>query len=781
MALKIPHAGLQLEEAFHDSIDHLPTQAFILDLSDAVIDGMIESVAQGHEIRLSLGNTPTFLYGNSSHHIEATTEDSNDDLELFLANAASSSPKVERLPQFAMSLFRKPELGDPWDQYRTGSSEDEDDEYEEEASPEPEDANDQQSHAALNTDIALLRSSLAQKEAEKQEKSTKVIEGSGPASNGKNIKRAVGSLHKALSGRRSPNGRTSVSPLPTSPALSAIGSPSLAPNDASSQQAKRARAPIIHELAFKEQPYDILWQKYPGASEVDFRNALEKVADLYEDSQNYCLRKKYWRELDVWNHEYASNDERQQAIDNAIRQYDKMRLSQSEPEWEKLLRKEERGQGRILSKIHAAIAKGPPATKTKGQRTDESGDSGGGSGSGRDDSGEYGNGSHRTDEEGADSESISASPYQQGATAAKKKVSAREKRLLSTKKKTNPAPTSVPSSTPKVSPTKPTVAKPSAEKTKFKSNEFITNSDSSASESESMPLATAVRQSKLSAANTKPSVTAKANTKVALSSSIGDKARKGPVVAPPADVRKPKPSPIKEVVKSQITAKPLLKKRIRQDEDDSSSSSSSDGPLSKRVKPGKPAPKLLPTKDHEKYHQPRQQQAAPPPARASNVSPNSTTSSSSNHSGGRSGHVRNGSAPSNKPKNNNSPTKSSPLAASPPANASEIDLSSEESVPPIGSSNTNQKRKMVNERRNNLDGTDSSTNNGKPKKRKHLPEDVVEQARKFKIYYEKYEALYKDISSRDNPPKAQVVYLLAMHHRLQLMKENIYSEAMVRA
>lgn len=619
---------------------------------------------------------------------------------------------------------------------------------------------------------------------------TKVIEGSGP-SNGKGNKRAVGSLRGALSGRRSPSGRASLSPPTTSPALSANGSPSLAPNDASSQQlakqAIRARSPIIHELAFKEQPYDTLWQKYPGASEMEFKNALEKVADHDEDSQNYVLRKKYWKELDVWNHEYASNDERQQAIDNAIRQYDKMRLSQSEPEWEKLLRKEERGQGRVLSKIHAAIAKGPPAPRTKGQKADDSGDSGPGSGgSSRDDSAENGNGSNRTDEEGADSESIAASPYQQGPTAAKKKVTAQEKRLLSTKKKSTPAPTSAPLSTPKVLPTK-TVAKPSPEKQpKYKSKEFITDSDSSTSESESAPLVTTVLQSKLSAVSTKPSVTAKAAAKVALSSSAGGRVRKGPVVAPPADVRKPKPSPVKDVVRSQITAKPLLKKRVREDEDDSSSSSSSGTPLSKRKKPLKAAPKLLPTKDREKLQQPRQQQqAAPPPPRTSNVSPsNSNSSSSSNNSsnsGGRGGSNKNGSAPLSKPKNNNSPTKSSPLAASPPANASEIDLSSEESVPPIGSSNTHQKRKMVDERRNNLMGTDSSTTNGKPRKRKHLSDGVVEQARKFKLYYERYEALYKDISNRSNPPKEKVGALLEMHHRLQEMKESIYSEAMVRA
>jgi hypothetical protein len=58
MALQVPRAGLQLEEDFTGTYDHLPTQSFILDLSDDVIDGMIESVNQGNEIRLSLGNKP---------------------------------------------------------------------------------------------------------------------------------------------------------------------------------------------------------------------------------------------------------------------------------------------------------------------------------------------------------------------------------------------------------------------------------------------------------------------------------------------------------------------------------------------------------------------------------------------------------------------------------------------------------------------------------------------------------------------------------------------------
>lgn len=112
----------------------------------------------------------TFIYGNSSYHIEPTFEDETDDIELFL-ESANTTAKAERLPQLAMSLFRKPELGNPWAHYRNSSSEDEDDDYYEMgSSPEPEDA-EQESYDALDSDIALLRDSMAQREAEKHEKS----------------------------------------------------------------------------------------------------------------------------------------------------------------------------------------------------------------------------------------------------------------------------------------------------------------------------------------------------------------------------------------------------------------------------------------------------------------------------------------------------------------------------------------------------------------------------------------------------------------------------------
>jgi len=339
--------------------------------------------------------------------------------------------------------------------------------------------------------------------------------------------------------------------VPSSPALSGIGSPALTPSLSASQQAtdkaKEARSPIIHELAFREQTYDNLWNKYPGSSEDEFKKALEKVATLDEVSKNYILAKKYWRELDVWNHEYASDEERQHAIDNAVTQFDKMRLTASEPEWDKLLPKEERGKGKCLSKVQAKIMRGPPpapaaAPKIKVQKAEDSSPE---SGSSKDDGGK------KKTAKGGDKPSKGGESMARTNSQTKKAPPA-EKRWVSNRK----------TATPKVSPSK-TATKPAAEKPgKFKSDEFIIDSDSSADES--APLPSGVAPSKVD---------------------------KKPVERPVKETTalKPRPAP-KEVIKPQITAKPPVKRS--RDDDDSSSSSGT--PLSKRFKVKETKPALPP-------------------------------------------------------------------------------------------------------------------------------------------------------------------------------------------
>jgi RNA polymerase II elongation factor ELL len=61
MVLQLPENLQLLLGSSADSVAELPQQAFALTLSDDVIEDMIESVRNGQEIQLSLGDTPVSL------------------------------------------------------------------------------------------------------------------------------------------------------------------------------------------------------------------------------------------------------------------------------------------------------------------------------------------------------------------------------------------------------------------------------------------------------------------------------------------------------------------------------------------------------------------------------------------------------------------------------------------------------------------------------------------------------------------------------------------------
>ena len=156
--------------------------------------------------------------------------------------------------------------------------------------------------------------------------------------------------------------------IPTSPALNA-SSPALAPTSvpASEQAAEKTkiiRAPIIHRLAVTDATEDELLKYKPlSATKEEFRSAIDKVADLV--SGKYMLKNRFYKELDVWNFDYENSKERQTAIDNAVRAFDKMRMSGSDPEWQLLYPVDERNRGQTLSKLQAKIALNGPQGPAK--------------------------------------------------------------------------------------------------------------------------------------------------------------------------------------------------------------------------------------------------------------------------------------------------------------------------------------------------------------------------------------------------------------------------------
>ena len=551
-----------------------------------------------------------------------------------------------------------------------------------------------------------------------------IVDGPPPAG-----KRGAGTTKKAskkMLSAKSSYTVTSTSSLPSSPALSGIGSPSLGPVTSSASQqatekAKQARFPILHELAFRDQTYDELWQKYPPGPEADFKTTLEKVADLDKDSQRYMLKKMYWKELDVWNYDYATDDDRQLVIENAIKQYDRLRLTASEPEWQKLLPREERGKGKCLSKVQANIAKGPPpapAPKIKVQKAEESSADSGSS-----------------KEEAADrkkpakgGEKMVRSSSQPLPKAKKPKDPPIEKKWVSAKKAAT--------ATPKVSPTRPTsrpaAAAADSKPGKFKSKEFVSDSDSS--EGDSVPLATSTAKSKAAAARA-AAVAAAAAAAAAAAEEKAAAAKEPPPPPPPAAAAAPKPKAKpappavreKETIKAQIHAKPPMKRpRMDDDDDDSSSSSSGTTPLSKRVK----------VRDLK-------------PAAVHTLKQRSISDASQNSRGTSSGL-------SFAKSKNTSPAKSSPLASSPPTNASDLERTEDDTH--VGS----KKRRAA----------DHDT---KSKfKRPRLSDDVVARARRFKIYYQQYETLHNDLQRLEDPPKDKLADLIDMRQRLESLKTEIY-------
>jgi RNA polymerase II elongation factor ELL len=156
--------------------------------------------------------------------------------------------------------------------------------------------------------------------------------------------------------------------LPSSPAFGA-SSPHLAPPlsaglDGNMPWDFAVKKTLIHFLAVKPRSTP----ECRRAVRTSVTKWMDKIAKRTSaNSEEWTLLDKSYKELDVWEFNYKTQEDRQAAVDNAIRAYDRMRLSKNDELWQKLLPKEERGQGKVLSRLN--LQKGPlagtPALKPK--------------------------------------------------------------------------------------------------------------------------------------------------------------------------------------------------------------------------------------------------------------------------------------------------------------------------------------------------------------------------------------------------------------------------------
>ncbi|KAI0473968.1 hypothetical protein GGR56DRAFT_649828 [Xylariaceae sp. FL0804] len=741
-AVPVPDAGLQLSSPTA-SKNLLPLQAFGLTLNDNVIEDMIRCVRKGQELELTLGSNPSFQYGSKEQMVTATPESYSYDL--YLTNLEDPSTKAERLPNQTMSIFGKPPL----------------------SSMQPKRTERGTKGAVKPRSPASSTSAESEADkrgAQKSSAAAKLVNSSSKASKSKPLPTNRSAMASVLSS-------TKPRSLPTSPALNGISSPN--PGFSASQQVleknKEQRSILVHELASSDQTFEHLQDVWMG-TDSDLKPTVEKVAEYVEASKKWRLNKRYWKELDVWNYDYASPESRQAAIENAIRVYDRMRLTTVDPAWDKLLPREERGKGKVLSKLQVELAKQSnmaPAPRSSAQKAEDGSKS-------------------DVDVSKARGEAMSRSSSQPTSNKPKKisERDAQTKRLLSTNPK-------------KPVPKKP-VSKVKAVEDKGKkvlSEEFVydTSSEDETPLSQNTPAQPKSKPVERPAQKTieeRPAQktieerpvqkTIEERPVLKTIEKAAEKAQKSP--APAATAVKAKPRPVVRAPRAMVKA-PVngdnSQKRSREDDD---SSSSSGAPLSKRIKtkePLKPAPEPM-----------------APKHRASDASQNSRGTTSSNFSA-RS--------------KNTSPAKSSPLASSPPTNASDLDEPQQQPVrrpqnfsqqhPPQPQRNGEREREkdrgattngltngtlqpsssassiasltgVVNKKRKERDST-AESQQSTPAKKARVSLDTLSKARRFNKFYESYASLHYEIADLEEPPKDKLEDLLEMRERLVMMKADI--------
>tara|TARA_R110002003_G_scaffold279_10_gene18102 strand:+ start:447 stop:2084 length:1638 start_codon:yes stop_codon:yes gene_type:complete len=119
------------------------------------------------------------------------------------------------------------------------------------------------------------------------------------------------------------------------------------------------RVPVIHLLARRPDTESSLAQTC-RTSTANMRELLPKIAKRASpDTDKWQLTDKAFREINPYKFPYQSSDDREQAIDSAIKSFDRQRLAKDDKLWQILLPREERGQGICLSrsKVKAPEAK----------------------------------------------------------------------------------------------------------------------------------------------------------------------------------------------------------------------------------------------------------------------------------------------------------------------------------------------------------------------------------------------------------------------------------------
>ena len=683
MPLQVPAKGLHLSRPktvpSKDGNKH--SHIFSLDLAENKTKELLKALQSGHKVSLHSGRQPSIRYAD--HRLPLQSTRSKYPSELY-----TRSEHDETALYFSGALSHTLESRDAVE-----------------------------ASAGANSALEALQSTLKSMKEERALNETQIVRGR------EDLKKPGKGEHRAspLLGYRKELLGGAPRSTPSSPYLSASYSPRPPPTSApalagaaTGQDKIRQDAmkiTIIHLLASKPMSSKAV-QETIRASKDDCDRVLERQA---QDSQSMSgkkeLKQRAYRDLDVWKFPYDNPNNRAAAIERAIHAYDRMRVEKSDPLWQMLLKPEERGKGKVLSKLN--FNKPTPTPKP-----------------------------HESKEDTSETDPVRSPKKSSISTRKPEKIGLNVDKATSKNRGSSPAIKKKrdSSSNPPVRSVKP--------ESRFKSSEVIEDSDEeakAADEGLAKPKA---------AKKQEPSV-APANSSIKKTTS---------------------PSPKKQLHKSTIS-------------NSSSASDSSDSQTSKATL----KPPIRDSSTHSKRSpRPRNDSSPQKPSPLGSSPPTTSTdadSSSSNKGTSQS------SAPSSPPSSTDMPVAKQQHKYSPIITDRARDVSrgrvatkrksnelEEAPAPKRQQMDRPNTPKLTNGLHKHTDRphldrkTSESERSSSPEKPGPVREDVVDQAKRFQLYYKKYKDLHEKIANipeKDREGK-ETEDLWKMHERLAEMKTDIW-------
>lgn len=341
-AWKAPNTGVLLR---HDTkatnVEDAPAQIIRLDLGDSAAKDLVRSLRQNEPVRLRGGKKATIQIGKKSVPFEISAVN-------FPSELYSASPSDSGHLYFSGKLSHTLEVQKA-----------------------------QEITAKSDEALAALESTLKSIQEQRASNETSII----GSKSGKRNDKGVSPLLPQSSSLRKDHLLGGINrSTPTSPFLSASYSPRQGPTSAplasgispkDQIRLDAIRKPLIHLLAIKPLTSRGVAEKL-RAPRDDVEKVLDKVArDTKVGDGRKELKEKSYRELDVFEFKYRTDDDRQAAINNAIGVFDRTRVDKKDPLWQLLLPKDERGQGKCLSRLN--FEKPPPVPSHATPRPTEDG------------------------------------------------------------------------------------------------------------------------------------------------------------------------------------------------------------------------------------------------------------------------------------------------------------------------------------------------------------------------------------------------------------------------